>query len=111
MNLLLYPDLRMFNQVNVVKTSMPQLSLNGYTNPPSKTSGCNEVPNINMIFKNSSGKDGRLTARTTSQMETKVNYLQFASYLLAEISLEQQYLVYNTTYIYTSVNVLISLPI
>lgn len=65
MSLLLYPDLRMFNQVNVVKTSMPQLSLNGYTNPPSKTSGCNEFPNINMIFKNSSGKDGRLAFRTT----------------------------------------------
>lgn len=100
MNLLLHPDLRMFNQVNVVKTSMPQLSLNEYTNPPSKTSGCNEVLNINMIFKNSSGKDGRLNIRATSQMETKVNYLQFASNLLAEISLKQRYLIYNTTYLH-----------
>lgn len=54
----------MFNQVNAVKTSMPQLSLNGYTNLPSKTSGCNEFPNINMIFKNSSGKDVRRAVRT-----------------------------------------------
>lgn len=30
---------------------MPQLSLNGYTEPPSKTSGCNEFTNTNMILK------------------------------------------------------------
>lgn len=64
---------------------MPQLSLNGYTNPPSKTSGCNEFTNINMIFKNSSGKDGRLGCLDNITNGNKANYLRFASNPYAEI--------------------------
>lgn len=48
---------------------MPQLSLNGYTDPPSKTSGCNEFTNTHMILKNTNHKKkrggGRLAVRTT----------------------------------------------
>lgn len=38
---------------------MPQLSLNGYTYPPSKTSGCNEFTNTHMILKNTNHKKKR----------------------------------------------------
>lgn len=50
--------------IYVAETSVPQLSLNGYTIPPSKTSGCNELTNVNMIFKKLIKKRWRLVVRT-----------------------------------------------
>lgn len=46
---------------------MPQLSLNGYTYPPSKTSGCNEFTNTHMILKNTNHKKKRGGGETGCQ--------------------------------------------